>query len=312
MLHVGVTTGLFAHLARNGARRPEELARELELQPTGTRLLCECLVAMGHLRLRRDGRVSLSRRSRRWLDPDSPRSVVRYVEHTATYWPWWEQLEELVREGTHVELHDAADDDASWDTYIRGQHELARLSAPEVARALNLPVDARSVLDLGGAHGWFSAVLCDRNPGLRATVVDLPGSAAVGREILRESGHTGRVEHREGSVFEAELGEGHDLALVFNLVHHLRPEETVALLERVHGALRPGGRVAILDLFAREPGVNPGGEAFLGLFFHLTSGADLPRESELRAQLAAAGFAPPTARGITRLPAQTLYIAVRS
>ncbi|MBA2347242.1 MAG: methyltransferase [Solirubrobacterales bacterium] len=312
VLHVGVAIGLFAHLARGGPRTTEELARELELQPAGTRLLCDCLIAMGHLRARRDGRVALSRRSRRWLDPDSPRSVARYVEHTGTYWPWWEQLESLVRDGTHVELHDAGADDASWATYIRGQHELARLSAPEVARALELPPGARSVLDLGGAHGWFSAVLCDRHPGLRATVVDLPGSVAVGREILRESGHATRVDHVEGSVFEAELGEGHDLALVFNLVHHLTPEQTVTLLRRVHAALRPGGRVAVLDLFAREPGQRPGGESFLGLFFHLTSGADLPRESELRAQLAETGFKAPTSRGITRLPAQTLYVAERS
>ncbi len=312
VLHVGVATGLFAHLARNGPRPPEALAADLNLQPAGTRLLCECLVSMGHLRFRRDGRVGLSRRSRRWLDPDSPRSVLRYVEHTATYWSWWEQLEGLVRDGTHVELHDAANDDASWDTYIRGQHELARLSAPEVARALDLPPGARSVLDLGGAHGWFSAVLCDRHPGLQATVVDLPGSAAVGRAILEESGHADRVDHLDGSVFQAELGEGHDLALVFNLVHHLRPRETVALLRRVHGALRPGGRVAVLDLFAREHGEKPGGEAFLGLFFHLTSGADLPRESELRDQLAEAGFDAPTSTGITRLPAQTLYVAARS
>ena len=113
-------------------------------------------------------------------------------------------------------------------------------------------------------------------------------------------------------MLDAELGEGHDLALVFNLVHHLTPEQAAALLRRVHGALRPGGRVAILDLFAREPGAKPGGEAFLGLFFHLTSGADLPRGSVLRDQLTAAGFDRPTARGITRLPAQTLYVASRS
>lgn len=309
VLHVGVATGLFAYLARSGPMSPEALAAELGLQPAGTRLLCECLVAMGHLRLRRDGRVALSRRSRRWLDPDSPRSVLRYVEHTATYWRWWEQLEALVRDGTHVELHGAAADDASWETYIRGQHELARLSAPEVAKALDLPPDARSVLDLGGAHGWFSAVLCDRHPGLRATVVDLPGSAAVGREILRESGHTDRVRHVEGSAFDAVLGEGHDLALVFNLVHHLSAEQTIALLRRVHGALRPGGRVAVLDLFAREAGARPGGEAFLGLFFHLTSGADLPREAQLREQLAATGFGAPTGTGLLRIPAQTLYVA---
>jgi 2-polyprenyl-3-methyl-5-hydroxy-6-metoxy-1,4-benzoquinol methylase len=311
VVQVGVATGLFERLAREGPARSEDLARALGLQPAGTRLLCDCLAAMGHLRLARDGRYRLSRRSRRWLDPASKRSVTHYVAHTATYWPWWEQLEALVRDGRHVELHGAEAADPSWETYIRGQYELARLSAPEVARALGLPPGARSVLDVAGAHGWFAAALADRHPGLRATVVDLPGSARVGREILRETGHAARVAHVEGSVFEVDLGGPHDCALVFNLIHHLAPEAIVALLRRVHAALAPGGTLAVLDLFARPRGEAPGGEAFLGLFFHLTSGADVYSESELRGFLAEAGFGSPRAVALKRIPAQTLYVATR-
>jgi SAM-dependent methyltransferase len=311
VVQVGVAVGLFARLARHGPARSEDLARRLDLQPTGTRLLCECLASMGHLKRGRDGRYRLSRRSRPWLDPDSPRAVTQYVAHTATYWPWWEQLESLVRDGTHVELHAAPAGDPSWERYIRGQHELARLSAPEVARALALPAGVRSVLDVGGAHGWFAAALCDRHPGLRATVVDLPGSSAVGRAIMRETRHADRVTHVDGSALTTELGTGHDAALVFNLVHHLEPEAVGALLRRVHAALAPGGTLAILDLFARPAGGRAGGEAFLGLFFHLTSGADLPTDAGLRAALAAAGFAPPRAVGLKRIPAQTLYVARR-
>lgn len=312
VVQVGVSTGLFERLARGGPQRPADLADALGLQRTGTRLLCECLAAMGHLRVRRDGRYRLSRRARRWLDPASPHAVTQFVAHTATYWPWWEQLEALVRDGSHVELHDAPAEDPSWERYIRGQHELARLSAPEVAKALDVPAGARTVLDVAGAHGWFAAALCDRHPGLRATVLDLPGSAAVGRTIMRETGHADRVTHVDGSAFDADLGGPHDLALVFNLVHHLGPEAIVTLLRRVHGALAPGGSVAVLDLFARPRGAAPGGEAFLGLFFHLTSGADVYTDSELRGFLAAAGFGPARAVGLTRLPAQTLYVAPRA
>ena len=310
VVQVGVATGLFERLARDGAATSEELARALELQPAGTRLLCDCLVAMGHLTLRR-GRYRLSRRSKPWLDPASPRSVTQFVAHSATYWPWWEQLEDLVRDGRNVELHDAPADDPSWETYIRAQFELARLSAPEVAKALQLPAGARSVLDVAGAHGWFSAALTQRHPGLRATVVDLPGSAAVGRRILRENGME-RVTHVDGDALTTDLGGPHDAALVFNLIHHLPPERIVALLQRVHAALAPGGTLAILDLFARPRGEKPGGDAFLGLFFHLTSGADVYSDAELRGFLRAAGFGAPRAVGLKRIPAQTLYLAQRS
>lgn len=309
VVQVGVAVGLFERLARGGPARGDDLARELGLQPAGTRLLCECLAAMGHLKVSRDGRYRLSRRSRPWLDPASPRAVTQYIAHTATYWPWWEQLEALVRDGAHVELHGAGPDDPAWERYIRGQYELARFSAPEVAKAIELPAGARSVLDVAGAHGFFAAALCDRHPGLRATVVDLPGSAAVGRRIAAEAGHADRVGFVDGSAFDADLGGPHDAALVFNLVHHLDPAATVALLRRVHAALAPGGVLAVLDLFARPRGSAPGGEAFLGLFFHLTSGADVRSDAELRGYLAEAGFAPPRATGLLRIPAQTLYVA---
>jgi hypothetical protein len=44
------------------------------------------------------------------------------------------------------------------------------------------------VLDIGGGHGWYSAQLCARHPQLTATVLDLPGSAAIGREIIAKAG----------------------------------------------------------------------------------------------------------------------------
>lgn len=315
VLHVGVEVGLFERLARGGAASADELAGALDLRPAGTRHLCDCLAAVGHLKIDREGRYRLARRSRRWLDPASPHSVAGYVAHSATYWDWWGDLEGLVREGRHVELHEAAADDASWRSYIRGQFELARLSAPEVARSLRVAPGATSLLDVAGAHGLFAAALCERHRDLRATVLDLPGSVAVGRELLGEHGGPGaaRVTHVEGDATVAELGGPHDVVLLFNFVHHLDEAQTAALLSRVHAAIRPGGTLAILDLFAPAPGVRRPGQipAFLGLFFHLTSGADVPDHRTLGAQLKAAGFEPATATSLRAVPAQTLLQAPR-
>jgi 2-polyprenyl-3-methyl-5-hydroxy-6-metoxy-1,4-benzoquinol methylase len=235
-----------------------------------------------------------------------------FIEDTGNYWEWWSRLEDVVRTGEFVEIHNADPADPIWRTYIRGQFELARNSAPEVAKKLKLPGAPKRLLDVAGAHGWFSVALCRQHEGLEATVVDLPPSAAVGREIVAEAGMADRVRHIEGDAFEVDLGGPYDAALCFNLIHHLSPEDNVGLFRRIHDALRPGGVFAVLDLFTSEKGKAPDGAgAALGLFFYLTSGAATYSPSQLTAWLDEAGFSTPKRIAIRRNPAQTLFRAVR-
>ena len=85
--------------------------------------------------------------------------------------------------GVSVLFHrEPAEDEEYWRVYITGQYEIARLSAREVAKAVRLGERPAALLDVAGGHGWFSAELCKRHEGLKATVVDLPGSAR--REAL--------------------------------------------------------------------------------------------------------------------------------
>jgi SAM-dependent methyltransferase len=303
----GQRLGVFRRLAGRDASA-EELASDLELRPAGAKLLLDGLAALGHVDV--DGeRYSLARSARRWLDPASDTYVGTFIEHCFDYWGWWDNLEEVLRTGESFEIHEAGPDDPHWRRYIVGQFELARLSAPEVARSLKLGKAPRRLLDVAGAHGWFSAELCRRHPGLEATVLDLPGSVAVGRELIAEAGMADRVRHVEGDMFESDLGGPYDGALLFNIVHHLSPEDNVRLLRRVRDALAPGGKVAVLDLFTPPAGRRPDAAAFLGLFFHLTSGAGTYSPGELREWLAEAGFGEPRRVRIRRIPGQTLYEA---
>jgi SAM-dependent methyltransferase len=307
VLQVAARTGLFAALAK-GPATPDGLAAQLHLREPGTKLLLECLSASEIVR-ESGGTYELERNARKWLDPESDTSVVGFITDNAEYWAWWAQLEDLVRDGRSVELHDRAPDDPYWRTYIRGQFELARLSAPEVAKGLKLPDGATTMVDLAGAHGWFSAQLCERHEGLRATVVDLPGSAAVGRDIIRDHGFADRVTHVEGDILSCDLGGPYDLALAFNIVHHLSPEDNVRLLTRAREVLKPGGSVAVLDLFTRPAGKRPDASAYLGLFFHLTSGAETYSAADLAGWLSEAGFERPRRVRVRSIPNQTLYQA---
>jgi ubiquinone/menaquinone biosynthesis C-methylase UbiE len=271
-------------------------------------LLLDSLAALDHVDKRRE-LYSLSRSARKWLDPDSADYVGTYIEHCFDYWSWWDRLEEIVRSGEGIEIHDFGAGDPHWEVYIRGQFELARISSPEVAKALRLPAQPESLLDVAGGHGWYSAELCRRHPTLNATVLDLPGSAAVGRRIIAEQEMSDRVQHVEGDMMSADLGGPHDGALVFNIVHHLSADENIALLRRVYGALKPGGTVAVLDLWLPEDDRRPDAAAMLGLFFYLTSAAATYAERDVRGWLAEAGFERIRKVGIRRLPGQALFEA---
>ena len=288
---------------------PDELATRLGVREPGLRLMCELLAAEGILE-HRGGRYSVSKRARVWVDPASERYIGTWLEHTTTYWPWWGDLERVVRDGGSFEIHgQSPDDEEYWRLYITGQYEIARLSAAEVAKAIRLPDEPTSLLDVAGAHGGFAAALCRRHPGLSATVVDLPGSVRVGRAIMRAAGMDERVRHVEGDMFTADLGGPHDGALLFDIVHHLSPEQTLGLLRRIRGALRTGAPVAVLDMFRAPVGSQTFSAASLGLLFHLTSGADLPDPGVLADSLEQAGFTRPRRTSIRRIPDQALYQA---
>jgi SAM-dependent methyltransferase len=308
-LIAAVRTGMLARLAQQPSTAAD-LADWLNLDQTPTRLLLECLRSAGHVTCR-GWRYGLSRSARRWLAPESGLSVARFIEGTDDYWDWWSGLDKVVRHGQPVEHHAAPPDDPYWRRYIAGQYELARLSAAEVARRLPLGGNPRSVLDIGGGHGWYSAALCRRYPRLTATVLDLPGSAAIGREIIAAAGLSGRVVHRDGDATADDLGRGYDAVLCFNVVHHLTPEQIADLFLRAYAALVPGGVLAVMDAFA-EPGRRASAAAnTLGLFVYLSSGSAVHTPQRLRDWLGEAGFRPPRRIRVLRIPGQAVYVAAK-
>jgi 2-polyprenyl-3-methyl-5-hydroxy-6-metoxy-1,4-benzoquinol methylase len=306
-LMAGERLGVYAALA-DGSATVEELAARLKLSPEGTRSLLEALEACEAVERQR-GRYRMADRARRWLDPRSPQYVGGFLDFNYAQWDWWSHLEDAVRTGEAMDIHRFAPDDPRWRSYIHAMHQLARLSAPEVTRAIPLPRGARQVLDLGGAHGWFAAELCRRHKGLKATVLDLEGSVRVGREIIARAGLTELVTHREGDLLTSELGGPYDAVLLFQVVHHLSPAQNVALLRRIRTALMHKGTLAVLEYLREDEEKQPGAASFIGLHYFLTSKAAAYTPAEVEGFLDDAGFRIESAKPVRHLPLQTLIIA---
>jgi hypothetical protein len=306
IIGIAQRVGIFALLASNELRA-DEVAERLDLSPAPTRMTLDVLVGEGVL-ARHGHAYRLGAAGRPWLDPSSATYIGTYVAHTAEYWGWWADVENVLRGGPPISLHDAPAGDPGWETYIRGQYELARLSAASVARAIPVPTGSTSLLDLGGGHGWFAASVCTRHQGLRATVMDLPGSAIVGRQIAAEGDFAKIVDFIDGDIFTAELGGPHDVVMCCSLLHHFDPDQIGTLMTRARASLRTGGTIAVVDLFHSENRPTSSAAIF-ELFFHLTSGQDTPTEETLTAALVSAGFSKPRRRDLVVLPDLRLYTA---
>jgi SAM-dependent methyltransferase len=268
-----------------------ELAGALELDQLGCETLLTALATLGYVALE-DGRFANTSVTEAQLVRSSPDSIATFVgEQGDLHWRVLDLLPEAVRTGRPYAMHEKRRDESErWEAYIRGLFEVSR--AEQDANAALVPVSQpRRLVDVAGGHGGFAMAMCRRHPGLEATVLDLPPSARVGQEIVREQGFEDRVRFREGDVFELGLGEELDVVSVFNLIHHLPEERNRGLCRMAQAALRPGGCLVIGDSARPEPG-EPVSEhgAISSLLFYAWSHSRNFKPSEIRAWMEEAGF----------------------
>lgn len=296
--------GVFEALSAEAAT-PATLADRLDADERGLEALLGYLAVQGYVE-RADGRYRTTDMTDRWLVESSPQNFGPWL----TFWddlvfPFWaDNLETAVREGGPEQtLYEwLGDDEERWAIAQRGFRAAAAVIADEVADAVDVPDGATTLLDVGGGHGLYAVRLCDRHPDLRATVFDDPAALDVAREEAAAAGLGDRVAVEGGDYETDDLGDGYDLALLFNVVHAHDGPEIVALLERVADALAPGGRVAVLDQLegSTRTTVGEAGLRFVDLTYLVTLDAQIHATGDLREWLATAGFADVTETAIKR------------
>jgi SAM-dependent methyltransferase len=126
---------------------------------------------------------------------------------------------------------------------------------------------------------------------LRSTVLDLPRAIEHARGLAQREGIADVVEHRAGDLTTDDLGEGWDVIVLSNIVHHFQPDQIVAILRRARQALVSDGTVAIWELERPTRNAPPGAGDGVALFFRLTSTAGAYNGNECAAWLESSGFA---------------------
>lgn len=160
-------------------------------------------------------------------------------------------------------------------------------AAAELAHML--PADARTLLDLGGGAGAYTRAWLEARGDGRATLVDMPDVVELARAQL--AGFGDRAAFIAGDIRAALLGEGHDVALLANVLHLHDRSIGAALCDAAAKAIAPGGHVVVKDLRVDEGRAGP----LEGLLFALnmalyTEGGDVYEGSWIRSWLVGAGL----------------------
>lgn len=154
--------------------------------------------------------------------------------------------------------------------------ETARLLAPWATRG--------DCLDLGGGHGRYGHELTRH--GIEVTLFDRALCCEIAQERYGDA-----LATRTGDFMEDDLGGPYDLVLMSNIVHGCSPDELGVLLARVRAAMKPGGRLAIKDMFLDATMASPESAALFGLIMLMyTAGGRSYARQEMVELLQTAGF----------------------
>jgi len=289
---VATRLGIFDALAEGGLSAGA-LAEAIECHPVGTEVLANALVGFDLLAVR-DGTYTNARSARRWLVRGVEGNLVDAVVFLGYCHDLAGGLEESVRTGRVERLHERNLEPEFWEAYLKGLASFARIAGKEIAWRARLPSGSKTLLDVGGGHGMYSAALCRKNPAVQATVFDLPPACRVGRTLVAEAGLTDRIGFREGDFRTAALGEGYDAVLIFNVLHNATEGEGRGLVAAAFDALRPGGKLIIWDAAHLGADKLDASAGWNELFFFLISGTRTWPEQTMADWVQGAGFPRPS------------------
>ena len=179
-----------------------------------------------------------------------------------------------------------------WISFAQAMGKLQTLTAELLAGKLHVEGAPRlKVLDIAAGHGVFGITIAKHNPHAEIVALDWKNVLEVARKNAEEAGVAANWRALPGDAFEVDYGENYDVILVTNILHHFDKPTTEKLLRKVHKALAPNGRAAILEFVPNEDRVSPPQAATFPLTMLVsTPSGDAYTHSEYQQMLKNTGF----------------------
>jgi 2-polyprenyl-3-methyl-5-hydroxy-6-metoxy-1,4-benzoquinol methylase len=289
-LRTAIELDLFTRIGR-GVNSIPSLAKATRTSERGLRALCDHLAIRQHL-IKERNRYRLTLNSRVYLSKDSPAWFGSAIQFLAgdVYIEAFRDLSRSVKRGR------SSSPETNWPDFARCMSPLAPAVAEFMAEAMN--VDSAGpirILDIAAGHGLYGLALAARNPEAEIYALDAPQVLRVAANNARKAGVSRRFHRIPGDAFQVDFGGPYDLAIAGNIAHHLEPAANIELFKKCRAALKPKGKLVVLDFVVNDDRVSPPAEAGFAIHLFATGSCDVYTLREYRTMLRAAGF-----RGIRR------------
>jgi hypothetical protein len=151
----------------------------------------------------------------------------------------------------------------------------------------------RCWLDFAGGSGCYAIAACERNPALKAIVMDHPNVVPVTREFITKHRLEDRIEARPGNFLVPEdYPPGCDLISFITPLHWYLRHDVITTLRYAYEALELGGTLLIVGYMLNDDKTGPLDPAFYHLHairdHHFTG--HVPSGSEYADYLTEVGF----------------------
>jgi len=239
----------------------EQIAQRSGAAERGIRILCDFLTVMGFL-TKKDFHYGLAPDAALFLDRRSP----AYMGSAATFLDAPEMLKAFddltaaVRKGGTMmgEEGTVGIENPIWVQFARSMAPMMMGPAEAISRLVEADKGGKCrVLDIAAGHGLFGIDIARHNPQAEIVALDWASVLEVAKENAKKSGVAARYSTIPGSAFEVAFGEGYDLVLLTNFLHHFDPPTCEDLLRKVHAALAPNGRAVTLEFVPNDDRVTP-------------------------------------------------------
>lgn len=291
-LFVAAELGVFQSLEETDGR-PGTIAKSVGASPDRLEILLNALTSLGFIRKNKQGKFRNTASSREWLTSEGVHSMVENLRTQEFLSGAYAGFLDTVRRGRpRRSLVDLLERDPAFVAhYINGMSEVNGPVSRELSRVFNVSF-ARDMLDVGGGPGLFSLAFLERNPRLRAVVLDLPETLVHTRRYAADSPVGGRVSFQSGDYHKVDFGRNcYDFVLMSHVTHDEGVQANRLLIGKAYRALRPGGRLVIHDFMVNREKTGP---LFSALFsVHLAVYTESGRtysEEEYAGWLKGAGF----------------------
>lgn len=282
--------------AGEGNTTVSQLAGRCETSERGMRILCDFLCIMGFLS-KEGANYSLTQDSAVFLDKRSPAYLGGATEFISTekLTDNFKNLAEVVRKGGSLDADGGtvAPDNPIWVKFARGMAPMMAMPAQLLAKLVDPAADRKlKILDIAAGHGLYGIAFATNNKQAEVVGLDWTKVLEVAKENARNAGVADRYSTIAGSAFDVDYGNGYDLILLTNFLHHFDPPTCEKLLRKVHASLAEGGRAVTLEFVPNEDRISPpDAAAFSVMMLGSTPSGDAYTFSELEGMLANTGFA---------------------